>query len=125
MWRRDLPLETAVTSNSQTFRELQSLREELSGARREQSSPGAPPPSVAQPPAGGAEPSANGSEGVAASPPKGATERDRLGEEIGDLMNELTEFFDEAEKNIVAHPAATAIGALVVGLIIGRLLQRR
>jgi len=40
-------------------------------------------------------------------------------------MNELTEFFEEAEKNIVAHPAATAIGALVVGLIIGRLLQRR
>ena len=113
-----------MTSNSQTFRELQSLREELSGARRERSSPGAPPRSVAQPAAGCTEPSANGSEGVAASPPTGAVERDRLGEEIGDLMNELTEFFEDAEKNIVAHPAATAIGALAVGLIIGRLLQR-
>jgi ElaB/YqjD/DUF883 family membrane-anchored ribosome-binding protein len=39
-------------------------------------------------------------------------------------MKEATSFFDEAEKNIAAHPTESVVGALLVGILIGRLLGR-
>ena len=47
--------------------------------------------------------------------------------ELGDqlqLTNEVTHFFDEAEKNISAHPTQSVIGALLAGILIGRVLPR-
>ncbi len=114
-----------MVSNSQTFRELQSLREELSTARREGPSPTVSSPPPAQPHAEISHPASNGSEGVAAAPPKGATEESQRGEDIRELVDEITTFFEEAEKNITAHPAAVAIGAFAVGLIIGWAIRRR
>jgi hypothetical protein len=37
----------------------------------------------------------------------------------------VTEFFEEAEKNVSAHPAAHVIGGVGVGILIGRLPGRR
>jgi ElaB/YqjD/DUF883 family membrane-anchored ribosome-binding protein len=45
--------------------------------------------------------------------------------EFREFLDEATKFFDEAEKNVSAHPAASMVGALVVGILIGRLLGRR
>jgi ElaB/YqjD/DUF883 family membrane-anchored ribosome-binding protein len=41
------------------------------------------------------------------------------------LAEEVTEVFGEAEKSISAHPAQSVAGALVLGILIGRLLCRR
>jgi len=40
------------------------------------------------------------------------------------FVDAVTEFFEEAEKNVSAHPAAHVIGGVVVGILIGRLLGR-
>ena len=40
-------------------------------------------------------------------------------------MDEIKNFFAETEKNISAHPGQSVIGALLVGILIGRLLGRR
>jgi ElaB/YqjD/DUF883 family membrane-anchored ribosome-binding protein len=52
-------------------------------------------------------------------------EEDRLRSEFGEFINEATKFFEEAEKNVAAHPAASVAGALVVGILIRRLLANR
>jgi hypothetical protein len=53
------------------------------------------------------------------------TPEDReLGDQLRQLTNEVTHFFAEAEKNISAHPTQSVIGALLVGILIGRLLPR-
>ena len=49
----------------------------------------------------------------------------KLRNQLGELMDEATEFFQEAEKNIAMHPAASVVSALLVGILIGRLLGRR
>ncbi|RUW28637.1 hypothetical protein [Mesorhizobium sp.] len=40
------------------------------------------------------------------------------------LADEVTLFFEEAEKNISQHPTSSVVGALLVGILIGRLLGR-
>jgi ElaB/YqjD/DUF883 family membrane-anchored ribosome-binding protein len=40
------------------------------------------------------------------------------------FVDAVAEFFEEAEKNVSAHPAAHVIGGVVVGILIGRLLGR-
>ncbi|TIV87759.1 MAG: hypothetical protein E5V93_02205 [Mesorhizobium sp.] len=40
------------------------------------------------------------------------------------LADEVTGFFEEAEKNISQHPTSSVVGALLVGILIGRLLGR-
>jgi ElaB/YqjD/DUF883 family membrane-anchored ribosome-binding protein len=90
-------------------RELKSLQEELSTTQR------VPPP-----------PSATAGDGPATahvSTPDNAEARE-LREQIRDLMNEATTFFEEAERNIAAHPTESVVGALLVGILIGRLLGR-
>ena len=47
-----------------------------------------------------------------------------LHEELRELDNEIKEFVDDAEKNVSAHPTASVIGAMVLGILIGRLLGR-
>ena len=70
-------------------------------------------------PAGaGATPSA-----PAASVAETPQERE-LRDQLRELTNEVTHFFEEAEKNISAHPVQSVVGALLVGILIGRLLPR-
>ena len=95
-------------------RELKSLQDELSAAKtqraaniRQPAPTSAPiaPPTTAEP----------------AEPPDKA----ELEGQMRQFAHELTELFGEAEKGISAHPAQSVAGALLVGILIGRLLGRR
>lgn len=45
--------------------------------------------------------------------------------QAGEFVKAIAEFVAEAENNIATHPTANMLGALVVGILIGRLLARR
>jgi len=91
-------------------RELKSLQDELSAAQRERSAaPATPPPAPPSP----------------AEPVKESADERELRDQLRELVNEVTNFFGEAEKNISAHPTQSVIGAMLVGILIGRLLGRR
>ena len=99
-------------------RELKALREEIAALQRTRTAPQGPAASAASP-AAGAPPMSGG---VAAE----AAEADaELRGQLHDFVAEATKFFEEAEKNVAAHPAASVVGALVLGVFIGRLLGRR
>jgi len=91
-------------------RELKSLQEEALFGRRDR--PAAPPAQPAPSPPSGAEAAEE------------AAEERQLRDQLGDLISEVTDFFEEAEKGIAAHPAQSVVGALLVGILIGRLLGR-
>lgn len=92
---------------SRELKSLQELQDELSTAQRGRwAAPAAPPPKAPEP--------------VAES----SDERE-LRDQLGQLVSEVTGFFEEAEKNIAAHPTQSVVGALIVGILIGRLLGRR
>ena len=97
-------------------RELKSLQDELSVSQRERM---APPASVAPSAA------ASGVSATPGDPPQETTEEHELREHLRELVNEVTTFFEEAEKNVAAHPTESVVGALLVGVLIGRLLGRR
>lgn len=61
---------------------------------------------------------------VATASPDAADEERVLRDQLGELVDQVTQFFDDAEKNIAAHPAESVIGALLLGVLIGRLLGR-
>jgi ElaB/YqjD/DUF883 family membrane-anchored ribosome-binding protein len=48
-----------------------------------------------------------------------------LRSQLRDLVKEVTDFVDEAEKNISAHPAMSIVAAMLLGIVIGSLLARR
>jgi hypothetical protein len=96
-------------------RELKSLQEEISVSQKERAAASAaagataastPPPSAAEP--------------IEVTP-----ETQELRDQLHELASEVTGFFEEAEKNISAHPTQSVVGALLVGILIGRLLGRR
>ncbi len=99
-----------MSADAVVSRELRSLQDELSTMQRERS---ATPPPAGAPGSGSAE---------AAKDTAGERE---LREQLNRLIEELTGFFEEAEKNIAAHPAQSVVIALAVGILIGRLLGRR
>jgi ElaB/YqjD/DUF883 family membrane-anchored ribosome-binding protein len=86
-------------------RELKSLQDELSAAQQARLAVPTAPPSSAE-------------------PVRREDERE-LREQLRELADEVTHFFDQAEKNIAEHPSESVIGALVVGILIGRLLGTR
>lgn len=86
--------------------DLTSLREELGKARRTRET--------------GAQ---ERREAAAATEPPANRAADD--ESILSLVDEIAAFFAEAERNIAAHPAASMVGALVIGIAIGRMLGRR
>ena len=90
-------------------RELKSLQDELSATQRERpATPAAPSATPAEP----ATPSnTDGNEG-------------ELREQLRELASEVTSFFEDAEKGIVAHPTQSVVGALLLGILVGRLLGR-
>jgi hypothetical protein len=93
-------------------RELKSLQQELSASRKER----APSPAAAA--AGMTPPTAP------ESVPETPDER-QLRDQLGQFASELTNLFTDAEKGISAHPTQSVVGALLVGILIGRLLGRR
>ena len=60
----------------------------------------------------------------AAEPPQQTADEGELRDQLRQLTSEVTSFFDEAEKSISAHPTQSVVGALLVGILIGRLLGR-
>ncbi len=111
-----------MASKSATLEELHSLREELSTARRARKPKGAPSPATTER-AEDRKPASTGSAAGAAS--DGPADAEGPHDQIGELMSEAARFLEEREKDIGAHPVAIAIGGIVVGMIIGRMLGRR
>ena len=101
-------------------RELRSLQDEVAASQRARASspPGHPTASDAKVPIEAAAVPAS-------QPPADTAEEEKLRGEFREFLDEATKFFEEAEKNVSAHPAASMVGALVVGILIGRLLGRR
>ena len=108
-----------MATDAVVSRELKSLQDELSTSQRERLLPPTPP-TPPTPPAAAAGPTA-----TPPPPPKETAEEHELRDQLRELVNEATTFFEEAEKNIAAHPTESVVGALLVGILIGRLLGRR
>ncbi|MGD9884161.1 MAG: hypothetical protein AB7F22_18230 [Reyranella sp.] len=90
--------------------ELKSLQDELAATRRERTAAVVPPSAA---PVAPAEPAAESAE-------------DReLRDQLTQLIDEAGSFIEEAERTIAANPVRSVLGALVVGIVIGRLLGRR
>jgi len=101
-----------VTADAVLSRELKSLQEELSAAQRERLSPAD-------------RTSASGGAAARAGQPENTAEEQQLRAELREFVNVITEFVEEAEKKVSENPTASVIGAMVVGILIGRLLGRR
>jgi ElaB/YqjD/DUF883 family membrane-anchored ribosome-binding protein len=99
-----------VAADSSLSRELEALKEELAALHRKRR---APP----------ADRKAAGEETHKRS--DAAEAHHHLHDELRDLVKLITEYVEEAETNLAAHPTATVVGALVVGILIGRSLGRR
>jgi hypothetical protein len=104
-----------MAADAVVSRELRSLQEELSTSQRERVSPTPSPAAAASGPTAAPPP----------PPEETAAEEHELRQQLRELVNEATTFFEEAEKNIAAHPTESVVGALLVGVLIGRLLGRR
>lgn len=99
-----------MTADVVVSHELKSLQDELAAARRERL---AAPPAPPVPSSG------------LAGPVNETADEGELRDHLRELVNEVTGFFEEAEKSVSAHPAQSVVGALLVGILIGRLLGRR
>ena len=102
-----------MVADSEVSREPQSLQEGLSASQREHPSSPADPVSVSA----GTAPQT--------SPLKDTADEQQLHGTVGKFIEAITEFFEEAEKNVSTHPTAHVIGGIVVGILIGRLVGRR
>jgi len=94
-------------------RELKSLQDELAAAKTDRATRTDSPVSPAVEAATAAEPSQKLAEDA------------ELHGYLRQLADEVTELLGEAETSISAHPARSVAGALLVGILIGRLLGRR
>ena len=102
-----------MVADSEVSREPRSLQEGRSASQREHPSSPADPVSVSA----GTAPQT--------SQPEDTTDEQQLHGTAGKFIEAITEFFEEAEKNVSAHPTAHVIGGIVVGILIGRLVGRR
>jgi ElaB/YqjD/DUF883 family membrane-anchored ribosome-binding protein len=102
-----------MAADAVVSRELKSLQEELSASQREHPSSPADPVS------------ANAGTASQASRLEDTADEPQLHGTVGKFIEAITDFFEEAEKNVSAHPAAHVIGGIVVGILIGRLVGRR
>ena len=84
--------------------ELEALRREISAMRAERKAR-----------AGADEAAAEGAAESAAS---------NLVEQLRMLAQEISAFAEDPEKGVVNHPLTSVLGALVLGIVIGRLIHR-
>ena len=103
-------------------RELKSLQEELAATRRQrpvQSAGG-----LAGPPVGAGTAAVGESLAPNGRQEEPADEQE-LRSQLRDLAKEVTDFANDAEKNISAHPATSMLAALLMGMVIGSLIAHR
>ena len=93
-------------------RELKSLQDELLVMQKERTGDAAAPATVAVAPPSAAQ-------------PVETVEERELRDQLREFADEVTTFFGDAEKTISAHPTQSVAGALLVGILIGRLIGRR
>ena len=79
------------------------------------------------PPGGASPPPAEHAEQTEAEPPPaGEPDEDRhIVEQLQDLIATFKDYIEEAEHNIAEHPAASVVGALLLGILIGRHIGKR
>jgi hypothetical protein len=100
----------AMAADGPVSQELKTLQEELSTSQKERAAAAA---------AAAAAP-ANAAGSIADTP-----DEKELSDHLGQFADELKGLFGGLEKNISAHPAQHVIGAMLVGILIGRLLGKR
>lgn len=102
-----------MASDALVSRELKSLQEELAGGKMGRAAKNDAAASPATAPI------------VSAEAPQEAREQVELQDHLRQLADEITELFGKSETSISAHPTQSVAGALLVGILIGRLLGRR
>jgi ElaB/YqjD/DUF883 family membrane-anchored ribosome-binding protein len=101
---------SAMATDVVLSNELKSLQDELAATRRERSAMATPPPAV---------------EAASPQPVAESADESELRDLLAQFIDEAGTFIGDAEKTIAANPARSVLGALVVGIVIGRLLGRR
>jgi ElaB/YqjD/DUF883 family membrane-anchored ribosome-binding protein len=101
-------MEDAMTADAILAHELESLHQKLAGLHRKRRSQPADLAAVKK-----------------AERPEKTAEEHTLQQEILEFIKLLANYVEEAKENVSAHPSASALGAMVVGILIGRLLGRR
>ncbi|CDX11705.1 hypothetical protein MPL3356_110113 [Mesorhizobium plurifarium] len=96
-----------MSTDAVISRELKSLQEAVALSQQQRAAAAAPTDNAAA----GAE-------------PVQTAEDEEWHADLRALADEVTGFFEEAEKNISQHPTSSVVGALLVGILIGRLLGR-
>jgi ElaB/YqjD/DUF883 family membrane-anchored ribosome-binding protein len=99
-----------MASDVLVSRELKSLQDELSASQEQRAT---------------SSDAAAAAPTTAPDPPKETADDRELRDQLRQFASELTSLFDEAEKGVSAHPAQSVAGALLIGVLIGRLLARR
>jgi len=103
-----------VAADPELSRELMLLRKEFEASQRQRLSPPTLPP----------DQTAVADAAAATAAPKATADEQYLGDQLREFVNEIKQFFEQAEENIAAHPVEGVVGALIVGVLIGRLLGR-
>lgn len=101
--------------------ELKSLQEEVAAVQRQASERPAP---ASDGIVVSGVPTAPRPAAAEAAAPEEAGEDRALRDQLNDFIDHVTQFFEDAEKNIAAHPTESVIAALLLGILIGRLLGR-
>jgi hypothetical protein len=104
-------MENVMAADAVISRELESLHQEVSASQRERPTPHVKPDPTSR------------EAGAQTIPLEDPAPQQQYGAG-SKFVDAVTEFFEEAEKNVSAHPAAHVIGGVVVGILIGRLLGR-
>ena len=102
-----------MSGDSLLLRELKGLREEISASRKERSAA-----AVERSPG----------EGKTSDVPIEAIEaagEPQIDGQLREALEAIKEFGQTIEENATSHPAATAVGALIIGVLIGRFIGRR
>ena len=99
-------------------RELKSLQEEVTAAQRQHQT------AALATPAGGGTSTAAPTAAIDSGTPETIADELAVRDQLAELVQQVTDFFQDAEKNIAAHPAESVIGALLLGILIGRVLGR-
>ena len=107
-------------------RELKSLREELAATQRQR--PAQYADRLAESPIGagtGARAAGIGEGPAPSGRPGDSADAQALHGQLRDLVKEITDFVNDAEKNVFEHPAMGVVAGMLLGIVIGSLLARR